>query len=750
MIRLKTSRGTMDSTNVVDPIAAALEARLVGLNAVGSGDSILDSILALHYRVMFHTFDENSDLSMWKVLLEDSQKLEPDVSEELHSAILKNVSGIANYYLGNGMEADRLLYALGTIDGVREQYFNFWCLLQLENLCYRIKMGSIVDLQVLQYCRTIPKESYTLVWYYLEKLITSTTFTWKEIQSEFGSSPMSYLFGILVDQKFPEAELISYCKKLLAGSRFPSAHESNNFELEEFFAVLQFYFRRATGPLSRDWGAIIERAVAVTFQSISISKAAIFYYFSVGEDRVGLLNFINFINYSERRRRLTGTYDVISLIDAYGQVMKRDTIPEEIGQTFSRVKSLAKYKQIVSEFYQYYNLKLISNEDSIDWFSNSFQLWVPSNLARALADAWYLFYQYEKSSLTHLLQKDLSYYLANAMCLDSNNLDIKFQYAYVLASMRRIEKCVKFLKTAVLNVAPEDYKSWHLLALCESIQENKAASLKIVWSVLEAMTEAAEEGRLKVVDKWQLIHLKLTQLSLVKETVGIKDALEMLPEVYQLYSMLFPTTDENSNDECRIGPQHKQTKEYLFQSIWFFAAKLFIQDNDLANAQEAIDEAKRVTTSFTNLNVNTTKGYISLSTDNLTAMNEFQNVLCFDPANIDAIVGFAKVLYPDANDKVENFTRHKSVTVHDSNHGPSPISAFANEKDRSAAVAQLKLMLESCIERSIEGYHTPEIWWYASKVYDEYKDSDRLEEALWQCIKFEELKPIRGFKNCAF
>lgn len=96
-------------------------------------------------------------------------------------------------------------------------------------------------------------------------------------------------------------------------------------------------------------------------------------------------------------------------------------------------------------------------------------------------------------------------------------------------------------------------------------------------SVLEAMNESLQNDTLHLNDRWQLIHLKLTQLAIIEEIFGTLEALETLPEVFELYTTLFPDSRPELNS---AGPKYSQTKEYLLQMVWIFAANMYMRTKE--------------------------------------------------------------------------------------------------------------------------------------------------------------------------
>lgn len=707
-------------------IKVALESRLCGSGDFKSGDSQLDAILNLHYRLSYHELDYNSKSSfqVYQVMLDKSLGFK--CKNTLERMILSNIKGIIYYRL------NKIEQSLKCFDESKDSelvcYTEFLIMLKLENFYYKGLSSCFHGLSICQLVTELPKKSNALTWYYLNLIITQIEITQLE-----KNSPL-YLLKLLSSVSEHDNQLLEFGEEILSKCTFPNATEANNIFLEQFHLVLHHYFLTSKKINTLKWTNFITKSMEKTFQSPIVTKTAMIFFIKENQLIEATLNFANLINYSKQFFKLNNDYsDIVSLIESYNILLRQKSLVD-IDKIFNKKVIVIELQKLIEHFYHLFNIPLISKDKSLDWLSNSSRLKLPLSLSKILSESWAILYYYYENSLSKLLKYDLTYYLANFLSICSDD-ELKFKYAYILSEMRQIELSIKFLKNGILNENPRDYKSWHLLALCESIQEDKNGSFKIVCSVIQAMLENLKS--LSVNEKWQLIHLKITQLCLTHEIFGIREALEMLPETFELFMNVFP---ENSRDN--IGPEHNQTKEYLLQTVWLFSATLYLNNNDYVNSWDALSESEKVTNDFTNLNHNLGKAYLSFGKNDQLALENLETVLFYDALNVDAIVGFGRLLFSDN-------TKEQLNDIYPQDIGNNT-DVFISEENRSSAIARLKLLLEQVIEKDIIGYHTPEIWWYLSKIYEIYGDSERLEFSLWECIKFQELDPIRDFKFCNF
>lgn len=762
----------------VDTVDEALGSRLLGSGEFCTGTSLLDTALTLQFRMHYHLFGKGVNGVVGQVLLDDCEKLEKNfkatpISSHHHDQmdgdtsnliykIIFNAKGMLCFHMD---DLDNSVNYLEKAKQINIKHENFKKYLDLENLYYRglcQKSTSPYYTELFQIINEIPNESQGLTLQYLS-LIFDTLVKNQEVSKIITNFPQTNaltLLAILHSKKCTDKDFLRLTDSVLQKSKFPQANECNNEELEQFHVFLSHYFKTQQ-EVSPDWSAFIISSMEKTFQSVNVAKSAMIYFAKVSiastmSKKESILNFVNFVRYTHRQYLLDGEKynDIISLINCYAFILQIADEEFNIENIFDVKKVTDKLLQLINSFYQDNNFPLMNKEGSLNWLENSSKLIIPKNVSQVIGNAWETLYQMRATSLDYLLSNDLTSYLSNAMCVESDKgtlCNLQFQYSYTLAEQRHIEPAIKILKTVLLEENPECYKAWHLLALCESIREDKENSFKIVCSVLEAMKEGLSENNFKAVDRWQIIHLKLTQLSLIEEIFGTLDALEMLPEVFELYSTLFP---ENSNEYDRIGKQYSKTKQYLLQMIWIFAANMYTRlGSKLDDSKNAIKEANKVTTEFKNLNCNIASGYVYITQGNLAkALPEFEAVLFYDQSNVDAIIGFAEIVFPDKSDetqkKLQNYYK-LTLSQSSSQTDDKSIEVFVNKLDESAACARLKFLLEYSITKSVEAFHSPEVWWYLSLLYEKYQDNG-YKEALLNCIRYKESNPIRGFRFCNF
>lgn len=753
-------------------IDRSLAARLLGAGEFESGDAVLDRALRLQFRVQYHLFGAGMSGVVGQVLLDECDKVGGSLTASARDVetsrviekVLGNTRGVLCFHLGEIEEAERQLEAARAVAVGYEEFGRY---LALENLYYRgLCQGSpaVYASELAGVLKAIPDESQGLALHYLyamlEKIAAegNKTELVKQIPETSSVGLLARHFAAEIDEK----ELLGLAQAVLKKARFPQAKEANDVDLERLHAFLAYY-SRTQKSVSAEWGNFIIVSMQRTFQSVKVAKSAMIYFAKTNgkathSRRESVLNFVNFARYAEKHYVISGgTYeDVMSLIDCYSFVLRMAKDESwNIENVFNVEETTNKLLKLLLFFYHEYNFPLMENAESLNWLENSSKLFLPRTVSRTLSEAWEVLYRVRAESLKHMISNDLSCYLSNAMCAapkGSNLADLQFEYSYVLASQRKIEPAIKVLKTVLLEANPECYKAWHLLALCESIHENKEISFKIVCSVLEAMKESLAENKLRILDRWQFIQLKLTQLSLIEELFGTLDASEMLPEVFELYSTLFP---DDTDKFDRIGDKCKQTKEYLLQAIWIFAANLYMRLGDKEeDAKKAITEAIQVTDKFKNLNCDLARGFLKLTNgDPRAALSSFETVLFYDPLNVNALIGFAQIIFPEELNESEAVLR-EYWNLEESHKRTDEVEAssqqvFVSELDKSAACARLKFLLEYAITKSIEAYHSPEVWWYLSSIYEKYEDQS-YKSSLLNCIRYKESDPIRAFQNCNF
>lgn len=762
---------------LIDTLEENLAARLLGSGEFNTGIGLLDTALTLQFRIHYHLFGAGITAVIGQVLLDDCEKLERSLKVQLGSQhaggldsqstdltrnIIYNARGVLCFQMGQLEESLRFLEMASGISIPQKHYKEY---LDLESLYYRglsSKSSSIYFKELFKSIDRIPKESQGLTLHYLHLILgeIAKKFKAEEILKNFPERNSLTLLAISFTQEYDEKAFFGFTPAILQKSKFPLANESNNVDLEQFHSFLPHYFKTLTS-ISSDWYSFIVESMEKTFQSVDVAKSAMIYFARTSNPskfnhRESVLNFVNVARYSEKQFEVDQTHDdIISLIECYSFALELATDESwNVENVFDLEETTCKLFKLLSFFYQEYKFPLMDKGDSLNWLENSSKLFLPKTVSEVLSKAWSTLYHKRADSLEHLLSNDLASYLSNAMCVasrGSNLVEMQFQYSFVLAIQRHVEPAIKILKTVLLESNPECYKAWHLLALCESIREDKETSFKIVCSVLEAMRESMNDNKMSTIERWQFIQLKLTQLSLIEEIFGTLDATEMLPEVFELFSTLFP---EGSSEFDSIGNGYNCTKEYLMQTVWVFSANMYMRLGDrVDDSKNAIKEAKRVTDNFKNLNCDIAAGYLkTLTGDKKAALKKFETVLFYDPMNVNAVIGFAEIVFPEELKGSESILRsyYQLGEALSSAEVPATKSeAFVNDVDKSAACARLKFMLEYAITKSIDAYHSPEVWWYLSLIYEKYEDKS-YKESLLNCIRYKESNPIREFRFCNY
>ncbi|AQZ11644.1 YPP1 (YGR198W) [Zygosaccharomyces parabailii] len=757
--------------SIENPITEALNSRLLGACTFDSGVSSLDAALTLQSKIHYHLFGQNLNSALAQSLSDECASIwgngkialadEDVLLMNLLNKILYNCQGILLYHTERANDAS-IYFSKAKIIEIRDTDFSTF--LDLENLYYRgLSSGAafVYEEELFKITDKIPKDSQGLTLHYLSMIFNHMARDKQvaiRILSKFPpENPLTCLASLHLEE-YDDDKYLSILKKLVDQSQFPPADGDNSVQLEQFHLFLHYYFKKST-KLSKEWSKYLIASMEKTFQSVPVAKSAFIYFGKTSlksqwDKRESILNFVNFVKYSQRNYILNGKKydDLISIIDSYAYILKiAQNNSSDIESVFNFRKTIDTLLELLHLMHQQNKFPLMLKSDAVDWLENSDHLVLPRTVSKGLTNAWEILYTFGKDSLQLLNDNSLISYLSNALCVATDPLklcNLQFQYAYVLAQQRHIEPAVKILKTVLLEENPECYKAWHLLALCQSVSEDKRAAFKIVCSVLQAMQESLSEEGLCSLDRWQFVHLKMTQLRIVEDIFGTMDALEMLPELFELYSTLFPAETKLYD---RIGDGYNDTKQYLLQLVWIFAASLYFQiPENYEDAKGAINEAARVSKEFKNLNCNIARGYLYLAEkQSKKAAKEFNIVLLGDRYNVNALVGLAKVIFPEEKNETYDYYKLRPPTPESLDSAKKADSVFVSEADKSANVARLKLSLESAVSNSVEAHYSPEVWWYLSILYEQYKDLG-YKDTLLKCIRYKETEPVREFKYCDF
>lgn len=780
-----------------DAVLQALESRLLGAAEFHSTCNALDRALMVQFRMQYHIGTASGITeAVGKVLLQEIDKVEMLSRRfpldkhllDLIGKILNNCSGVILFYLARFEESQKILRISRDIE-LEKTFEEFDMYLGLENLYYTASLKQN-ESQISEYLYSnlfkvlsfVPSESQALthqcLWMIAKKLQNHNKLESLNDRWAGENKALVYLISIIaspkddiaysVFSKENDSKFLQYGNSLVDSIKFPKASQSNNYELEQFMLFLQVYFKNVVGNnmVSMEWYDFIIKAMSKTFQSINVAKTAMFLIKKIGTDdmqksknlrKEALLNFVNFIKYSEKEFKLNKKYeDIISMLVSYNFTLNSFNEKDNIENLFDYEQSVERLLELLVYFYKEHNIPISDKKQSLDILENPIRLAFPTHVANTLTQSWLTLYQLRINNVDTLLSYDLLAYLANCVPISKSMSEglyrsTVFQYALTLARQRDIETAIKVLETLILEQHPNYYKAWHLLALCHSTKENKESSYKIVCSVLEAMKENIDI--LTVKDKFQFIYMKLTQLRIIKEMFGTPETLELVPEVFELYKTLFSTVNDS-----KTGAENKNfSKEKLLQDIWLFVSSTYMEDDsmqDLKEADTAIKEALDVQ-KFASEDCLSARAHLRIKQGNyVKALKDIEQAIDIDPHNVNALTGFAKLIFNDENNEDDTIKSYYKLVPQNSEVAEKNIrkgseSIFFNDTDKSAATARLKLLLDCAVTTSPEAYHSPEIWWYLSLIHERLLTGD-YKKCLINCVRFEELKPISPFQYCNY
>lgn len=784
-----------------DAVLQALEARLLGASEFHSTCNALDRALVVQFRLQYHTGgDSVITPATGKVLFGDIDKVEMLSRRfpldkpllDLINKILGNCAGIIHFSIGEFEDAKVRLQQARDIklDKTFDVYDMY---LGLENLYYTACLRQ--DEQQISDClydhlfdtlSFVPSASEALthqcLWKIAKRLkghnnLANLIKIWPE-----NNRALVFLISIIASDNGAYTEfskdndemILKYGMNLVEKIKFPKASENNNYHLEQFMLFLQVYFKNIVPDqaASTEWYNFILKAMSKTFQSINVAHTALFVMKKIGSDnekgkingtllrKEALLNFVNFIRYGNKEFKLNKNYnDIISLLVCYNFVINEFTKKDNIDNLFDYDKSLDELLSLLVFFYKEYNIPLSEKKQSLDILENPIRLAFPPHVANTLSRSWLTLYNYHSTSLSALLSFDLLAFLANCVPI-SRSMDeglfisTVFQYALTLAKQRDVETAIKVLEKLILERHPNCYKAWHLMALCHSTKENKETAYKIVCSVLEAMNENMKD--LAFEEKFQYIYMKITQLRLIQDMFGTDETLELIPELFELYNTLFL----GGADQNKVTINGVYDLDMTLQDIWLYVCSLYMKTpstDNLLEAETAMDEAMALEKDHWKGRYLPLRAKLNiLKQQNKQALLDIEKAIDLDNSNIDAIVCFAELIFDVEKKSEEDLTDeyYKLVPIEgikecSKNQSESEDRLFFNATDRSAATARLKLLLDSAVAESIEGYYTPEVWWYLSQIHEQFATKD-YKLSLMKCIKFEELRPIAQFENCNY
>ena len=421
------------------------------------------------------------------------------------------------------------------------------------------------------------------------------------------------------------------------------------------------------------------------------------------------------------------------------------------------------------------------------------------------------------------LKGKMLFYLKNSLTLNLRiNDTYLFDYILCLSNCGFYEDALKLSKYT-LNYYPESFKTWNLFVLLlsaleakerdethtgtntsiqvsvhvhdESIVDNghekvnngfsenntmgndeiKGRKYNLIKYINDALTVAAlflekhDKNRSQIPYKirYDILQLKLTQLSILESVIGLECALERLPELFMLFTKLFDmnasigkssktanqlpdgskkfdlaekkSKREFSGNNQNLQKDHKdgsdnakaQVSEVL-QDLWLWVGKMYLRAEIFDDAEYCIIEAESVHEpnfkTFTGLGLLTFQTRTGLASREIEkAMSEFQQN-DRNPKNSygETLLVFAMLIFLLPEGKKDYFT---------------------SKNDELAYLNRVKIYLENYSLCWPYGNRDSNVWWYLSILYETLDNKVLLSQSLWECISLEDFKPARDFNS---
>lgn len=568
-----------------------------------------------------------------------------------------------------------------------------------------------------------------------------------ELQAAFKSQNFVLRYLLYKRLNLPESQdfITNKSQALLKSASFPSSNESNNVELEEFLELV------ASSDIVKPSvkRELLEQGIAKTYQSqvllCSLAKTLI----QIGDFNLLKSSFEVYIDYVESFYVLNNhSYkDIISVLSLHN-----DLLSNPLRDLDFKKAVLSGFKKLLQNFYEINGISTVDQD--VDIFKAASSSLTPE-LALLLSQYWFTVgsVTFEVSRESKLISEDLenlnsslTYYRDSIyLCPQSETI---FQYALKLAILRDYKlsyTVLKLLLKTLQSTSITYFKSFHLLALILSIEENKEESFKIISFIKQEVEEYI--GATPVVPipfKTQFIEIEISRLGIIESLYGIEQTLDSLSGLFNLYNQLFgsskrespvqptvtkthkPSRSINSttlaNIRSKKEPQPKQTpkpstlESKILQKIWLLSAIIYAKLELYRESEEAIIEAEN--TLYPTHETHAILGLITSTTRPKFALEEFEISLS-SKLSLSSIVGFSNLILSDS-------------------------SIFIDDKDKLAGIARTKLLLETIVE-TFEGAYSSEVWWLLSLIYEKFGDEARLKKSLWKSVELEESRPVRDF-----
>lgn len=694
---------------------------------------------------------------------EEIINLLPNLNSDIESLNLKNyyLLSIAYGKLGDLSNQKKALFdsfkVLKRIPILSNIESNFWLNLLFDEL---FDISSNININEL---KSVFNSNENLIVTFIEYLTLENV----EFSNEFIKEYQSFIDEI--------------SKKLLNQTIFPTSNESNNYKLEEFlYQISTSKFLKAEYKKT-----LIETGISKTYHSQILMHSLINIALSVNRSEEIKSCFEVFENYIESYYVLNNhTYnDILSILSLFNDVLNNkfnDSTNSELSDDDYHyyLSLIEKFKNLLLNFYSENDLiEVNENFDLFNHLINNFNDNLSKKLKKLLSSYWSTLANssfiihlsdhsiYSKNNLILLNSLNFS---KNSIYLNDKNEKVLFKYILTLSILRKTKESFKLLKLFLKNLIERDeiyFKSWHLLSLILSIEENKEESFKIISFLINEINDYLNSDIIQLslsLDLKQIfIQIKFTQLAIIESLFGIEQSLDTLPELFELFNKLFqnsleiiqPKTPEfNHKKSLSIASVHtlskiksitpykkkeasstnpvsttsykfKQkhsTEQKILQKIWILSSLIYSKSNLLKEAEQSLLDAENCYRP--NSKTHTTLGLLISNSNPKLALSEFEKALSLNRSSLKTIVGFSNLILNESNEKI----------------------LFIDEKDKVAAIARVKLLLETASE-TFQGAYNSEVWWLLSLIYERFKDKSRLKQSLWKSVELEESRGVRSF-----
>lgn len=617
-------------------------------NQSPDSSSLLFKSCFLYHRLHYNSVLDQLNIEKLKVIKQDAVKLlktiNNDKDELLSTCILNNVIGVINVII---VPEDNSLL-LENYTTLRAKNFDccteYVTLLILENIYYTNSLANLLNDSAFQ----IPLLESPMSLYYLNRIC-------EKLESvDVIKSPFLKFYCQITLRKTKDEEVIAFFDSLIKDVSFPNASEINEniqqINLDGYLQILLNHYDSFDKENADQWEYLVTSIIGKTFQNIFISGVAakLFHYF--GDLSKSELFFANYMIYNEKYLEFNKCFkDIVAILNLANKIEAKTTIID-----------------FVSKIYDLYKLDTCSKTDSLLILENSKfdSVKIPDVVNEILVESWNVLYA--KADINKHMD-DAFYYLGNLLQLrlDQNSkLVYDFEYSYNLSLVKQNDRSCTWLKERILNVKPEDnVKCWLLLAIVESSKEEKMNSLTISNTILsqlevsedeEEFTDVVNVSKLSFEQKYHYIIFKFLQIDIVTEIHSIKDSLELLPSLFELYEFLF---SESSN--AKISAHNPRfTKEYVLQLVWLQASKMYLLNGQDSEALNCLKEISNMDVAFKNLNCISMKGFINKD------ISQFETVLGYEPTNLIALKGLSDILLSqDNNNSLEYKNRLSNLSL---------------------------------------------------------------------------------------